>query len=197
MARNSKATLPPSASQIRAEPHTDPLTVSEYAVLGLLSFGEKSGYDLWRFAERSVGHIWAPAKSQIYKVLPRLEAAALAEARSVEQTGRPDKQLHRLTPAGRRALRAWLTHIGADDNPDVLLLKIFFGRGLPSHTLAAQVGAYRDIQAHLLERYEELDRRLPRDDRNALPRQIHSLGLSRTRAAVEWADQLLREMQRQ
>lgn len=167
------------------------LTTSEYAVLGLLTFGEKSGYDLWCFAERSVGFIWAPAKSQIYKVLPRLERSGLVRSRLVGETRRFDKQLHRLTPAGRAALRRWLTTLDADADPDVQLLKIFFGRHAPPSALAAHVAAYREHSVRTLALYDALDRRLPRDDRNDLPLAVLALGLRRTREAVEWADELL------
>jgi DNA-binding PadR family transcriptional regulator len=171
-------------------------TTSEYAVLGLLTFGEKSGYDLWRFADRSVGFIWAPTKSQIYKVLPRLEAAGLARARTVEQASRPDKQLHRITPAGRGVLRGWLATVEANAEPHVYLLKIFFGRRAPRAALIAQVDAYRELTARTLARYEELDERLPRDDRNALPLEVLALGLARGRPTLDWADSLLAQLRR-
>jgi PadR family transcriptional regulator, regulatory protein AphA len=170
------------------------LTTSEYAVLGLLSFGEKSGYELFRFAERSVGFIWAPAKSQIYKVLPRLVAMGLARVRAVEQAKRPDKQLYRLTPAGRRALRHWLAAVAVEDELDLYLLKIFFGRQAPHAALVEQVAALRDASARRLERYEELDRQLARNERNALPLQVLAHGLLRTRATLAWADTLLAEL---
>src|SRR6266536_4262488 len=172
------------------------LTTSEYAILGLLSFGEKSGYELFRFAERSVGFIWAPAKSQIYKVLPRLAATGLARGRVVAQSKRPDKQLYRLTAAGRRALRRWLTSVEVDGDPDIYLLKIFFGRQAPNASLIAQVAAYRDLCARTLAQYEELDRGLTRDEKNALPLEILALGLLRTRTNVTWAEALLIELRR-
>jgi DNA-binding PadR family transcriptional regulator len=170
--------------------------MSEYAILGLLSFGEKSGYELFRFAERSVGFIWAPAKSQIYKVLPRLAATGLARMRVVEQTKRPDKQLYRLTPLGRRALRHWLTQVEIDEESDRYLLKIFFGRQARDAALTAQVAAFRDVSARRLARYEELDAQLARNERNALPLEVLKLGLLRSRAAVAWADALLVELGR-
>lgn len=169
------------------------LTTSEYALLGLLTFGEKSGYDLWRFADRSIGFIWAPAKSQIYKVLPRLVEMGLAGSRALEQAKRPDKQLYRLTPAGRSVLRAWLTAVEVDDEPDIYLLKIFFGRQAPRAALAAQLAAFRERSAKTLARYEELARQLSRDERNALPLHVLALGLQRARATLEWADAALAE----
>ena len=82
-------------------------------MLSLLAIeGECSGYDLLRQARKSVANIWAPAKTQLYAVLPRLVAAGLATQRAVVQERRPDKQLYRVTAAGRAALQRWL------DDPD-------------------------------------------------------------------------------
>ena len=69
------------------------LTPTEYAVLGLLTSGEQSGYDLQKYAERSVGYFWTPAKSRIYATLPRLVDEGLVLSRGVVQSGRPNKQL--------------------------------------------------------------------------------------------------------
>src|SRR5947199_8186291 len=88
------------------------LTTTEAAVLSLLAIeGERSGYDLLKLVERSIAHVWSPARSGLYAVLPRLERAGLARRRVVTQAARPDKQLYRLTRAGERALAAWLEEL--------------------------------------------------------------------------------------
>jgi PadR family transcriptional regulator AphA len=48
------------------------LSMTSYGVLGLLTFGAMSGYDLTKQAERSIGYFWTPAKSQVYSELRRL-----------------------------------------------------------------------------------------------------------------------------
>src|SRR5215207_9888424 len=105
-------------------------TRTELAVLGLLAWsGDSSGYELHKLAERSVGFIWAPARSQLYAVLKRLEAAGLVGGRHVEQADRPDKRLFSVTKAGRATLRDWLDRVEAiePEDRDGLLLKLFFG----------------------------------------------------------------------
>ena len=54
------------------------LSLTEYAVLGLLTFGPASGYELDGLAGRSLVYFWRPAKSKIYAVLPRLVEQGLA-----------------------------------------------------------------------------------------------------------------------
>ena len=49
-----------------ARQRTRTLTTTEAAVLALLAIeGEQSGYDLLKQASRSIGQVWAPAKSQL------------------------------------------------------------------------------------------------------------------------------------
>src|SRR5262245_1097278 len=104
-------------------------TRTELAVLGLLAWaGESSGYELHKRAARSVGFIWAPARSQLYAVLKRLDADGLVEGRRVAQSDRPDKRLFRLSAAGRETLTAWLGRVEPiePEDRDGVLLKVFF-----------------------------------------------------------------------
>src|SRR5258707_12277354 len=85
------------------------LTTTEAAVLALLAMeGERSGYDLSKLVEKSVAHVWAPARSGLYAVLPRLERAGLASHRVAAQASRPDKRLYTVTEKGREALNSWV-----------------------------------------------------------------------------------------
>src|SRR6185436_17419378 len=79
------------------------LTTTEAAVLALLAIeGERSGYDLLKLVSKAIAYVWAPARSQLYTVLPRLARDGLAEQRRVVQTTRPDKVLYRFSTAGSR-----------------------------------------------------------------------------------------------
>src|SRR5262249_37655704 len=84
------------------------LSTTELAVLGLLTRGEHSGYQIKKAAEASVGYVWSPAKSHIYTVLPRLVTGGFATTRRVAQERRPDKQVYRITKKGRDAFEQWL-----------------------------------------------------------------------------------------
>ena len=131
---------------------TTSLTTTEGVVLGLLAEGERSGYDLLKRAEGSVAHMWAPAKSQLYAVLPRLVEAGLARRRTVRQRGRPDKQLYRLTSAGRAAVRHWL-ETAPPKSWDELLLKVFFAELSSRDALLRQLDEYAEVQRGFLAAY--------------------------------------------
>jgi len=131
------------------------LTTTEGVVLGLLAEGPRSGYDLLKRAEGSVAHMWAPAKSQLYAVLPRLVDAGLAARRTVRQSARPDKQVYRITRAGRDAVRDWL-ETAQPKSWDELLLKVFFAELSSREALLRQLDAYAEVQRAFLAEYEAI-----------------------------------------
>src|SRR5919199_237104 len=92
------------------------LTTTEAAILGLLNVREQSGYELSRAVERGVGFFWAPARSGIYAVLPKLLAKRFVERRHIPG-GRRQKQVYRITKEGKEALRAWLEDERVDYGP--------------------------------------------------------------------------------
>ena len=166
------------------------LTTTEAAVLGLVAFGEASGYDLARLAASSVAHIWTPSQSQIYKTLPRLAALGLTRTREIEQRGRPDKAVYRITRTGRGVLRRWLDEV--EDEPTsgrvVFPLKLFFCDLASPGTAQAQLAAYRRYLARRLEGYEELragERRFESD----FPGVVLQHGIVRVKATIDWIDE--------
>jgi DNA-binding PadR family transcriptional regulator len=166
------------------------LTPTEGAVLGLVAFGESSGYDLARLAGNSVGHIWTPSQSQIYKTLPRLRARGLVRTREVEQRGRPDKAVYRITREGRTALRKWLDEI--DDEPAsgrvVFPLKLFFCEFASAGSAQAHLDAYRRFLMRRLERYKALGNGPPRFE-SPLPAHVLQHGIRRVTATLAWIDE--------
>jgi DNA-binding PadR family transcriptional regulator len=112
-----------------------------YALLGLLSFGrELSGYELRQWADNSLHFFYAaPAMSQVYAELERLEAAGLTGSREVPQGAR-QVRVHRITAEGRRALGAWLRRpVEPPQLKHHLLLRVFLGHLLEPEELRRAV----------------------------------------------------------
>jgi DNA-binding PadR family transcriptional regulator len=165
------------------------LTTTEGVVLGLLAEGERSGYDLLKRAEGSVAHMWSPAKSQLYAVLPRLVGAGLVRRRNVRQSGRPDKQIYRLTPAGRAAVRNWL-ETATPKTWDELLLKVFFAKLSSRPGLRRQLEAYEERTREQLAAYEAIR---PATRNGALTLQY---GLEEMPVRLAWLDRVKKELAR-
>lgn len=160
-------------------------------MLGLLdSGGGQSGYDMLKRVERGVGYMWAPAKSGLYTVLGRLEAAGLVSSTTVKARG-PTKEVYSITAAGRTELHAWLSDPNLQLTPprDPFLLKLFFARRAAPAAAAELVAAYREHVLRLLEEWERLEQAEP----DASPIELIPLrfALARARATLAWCDQTL------
>jgi DNA-binding PadR family transcriptional regulator len=178
---------------VTATPVTRTLTTSEAAVLALLGLGGAgSGYELTKRVGRAIGHVWAPARSQLYALLPRLVADGHVRARTVRQETRPDKQVYDLTRAGRAALDAWL----ADDvgGESAFHLRLFVGSLMPAETLAPHVERFRATTQARLDEYRAIE---PTNTREGVDR-FHWFELRRAIERAEqdiaWADWVLAEL---
>ncbi len=170
------------------------LATTEAGVLGLLALeGERSGYDLSKQAERSVGHVWAPTKSHLYAVLRRLSAEGLVSARQVAQRGRPDKQLYRLTDAGHAALQGWLDEAPPGDRAG-LVLRLFLGGLASADSYRRSLEAFRDDALAQLDIYAEIDAQNSRRGHDRFHGAVLDLGIARAEASRDWAEQRLAEL---
>jgi DNA-binding PadR family transcriptional regulator len=170
---------------------TTTIAATEAAVLGLLVSRERSGYDLEKLARQSVGYFWAPARSQIYAVLPRLVAAGLAEPLDLVQDRGPAKQLYGITAPGHEALERWLEDgpIGPEPDRNLLLLKVFFGELMRPERLREQIRERRleaeQLKADLMEIEKDAAERGSAGRFAALTRRY---GYEWADAVIRWAD---------
>jgi PadR family transcriptional regulator AphA len=134
------------------------LTTASHVMLGMLSLGSKSGYEIRRSAEMSLRHFWAVSPSQIYTELARLEAAKLIRGTDDARGNRP-RRTFKLTAAGRKALRSWLLQdeLARLEIRDEFLLRLFFADGLEPAEVRHIIGL---AQARSRTAMRRLDRML-------------------------------------
>ncbi|MEV0401096.1 PadR family transcriptional regulator [Actinoallomurus sp. NPDC050550] len=96
-----------------------------HAVLGLLSEGPASGYDLLKIFEISLANVWPATQSQLYGELGKLADAGFVTVVAEGPRGRKE---YAITDAGRAELRHWLTEV--EPTPVArrsdMLLRVFF-----------------------------------------------------------------------
>jgi PadR family transcriptional regulator, regulatory protein AphA len=154
-----------------------------------LADGPRSGYELTRLIDGSIGYLWSPSRSQIYRVLPRLVERRLARSEEVEQQGRPDKALYSLTDAGRVALRSWLEEVEVEPaSRTIYVLKLFFCESAPPGTALAQLAGYRRFLDGLSARYEQIALETAHVA-NLYERQALEHGIARVRGTLAWIDE--------
>ena len=173
---------------------TRTLTTTEAAVLALLAMnGERSGYDLHKMSSHAIGRVWAPARSQLYAVLPRLARDGLASRRKVAQSARPDKQLYSITPAGQSALDAWLETL-EPGSVEAFYLRLFVG-GLTSHdVLIPHVEQFRRETEARLDELRAIEPTNVRTGNDFFHYFLLRLGIDRAEQSLAWADWVLSEL---
>ncbi len=174
---------------------------SRYAILGLLSLGPHSGYDLKKLIDRSIAHFWNESFGQIYPILRGLEAEGLARRRSERQDGKPDRQVYSLTAEGQNELQRWLQQPARPEGfRSELLLKLFLGAHVPAEANLRQLQEFRKRQQALLATYAGIEQRLRREARDHpdLPYWLLTLHYGQRRAAAlaSWSDEALTTLQR-
>ena len=117
----------------------------KFALLGLIANQPASGYDLKRTIERSIYFIWNATAPQIYNTLAKLREDGLIRSQARPQQGRPDKQIHTITPAGRDALAQFVrAPIRASVTRDEVLMRVFLGNFADPAEMQAELLAYLD-----------------------------------------------------
>jgi PadR family transcriptional regulator AphA len=168
----------------------------QFALLGILSRGPHSGYDIKRAIEESTAHFWSESFGQIYPNLKGLEHAGLATSETQRQEGRPDRKVYAITRQGREALEAWLGEPARFAPPrNETLLKLFFGRHVGPKEMARHLETYRSRYRQDLETYEGIERWLETDfpDHPDLPYWLMTLSHGRhlAEARLRWCDETL------
>ena len=69
--------------------------------LGLLTFGEATGYDLKKQFECSFSHFFSAGYGSIYPALAYLAKTNLVTCQEEHQDGKPDRKVYRITERGR------------------------------------------------------------------------------------------------
>ena len=170
------------------------------SLLGLLSLGPMSGYEMRQMMERSTANFWTESYGQIYPALKRMVKDGLATVEEQSKDGRA-KKVYKLTGEGERRLRAWL---GVEAKPQVhrneLLLKVFFGDQALRGAIAAQVVAERERCEEALERYEATVLRMEVEHARhpAMPywRMAARCGMAHAKATIAWCDETFAELEK-
>ena len=120
------------------------LTTTSYAILVLLAIRSWTTYELARQMGRALGLFWPRAESKLYEEPKKLVAHGLARSSS-ETVGKRRRTVYTITPAGRRALRAWPPTASAGPVLEFeALVKVFFAEHGSRADLLATIQGVRE-----------------------------------------------------
>ncbi|QSS99484.1 PadR family transcriptional regulator [Pontibacillus sp. ALD_SL1] len=79
-----------------------------YALLGLLTKGPHSGYDLHSTFKTQHIYFWNSTHSQVYQELNKMRDEELVTYETIVQEGSPNKKLYTITHKGEKRLIEWM-----------------------------------------------------------------------------------------
>ena len=80
--------------------------------LGLLSFGEATGYEIRKnFEDGAFGHFYDASYGAIYPALAKLEEQGFVSCRTEHGNGRPERKIYAITDAGLNHFEAQLAEM--------------------------------------------------------------------------------------
>ncbi|WP_108650923.1 PadR family transcriptional regulator [Dongshaea marina] len=168
---------------------------TRYAILGTLSRGAASGYDIKKTMENTTEYFWHESDSSIYPELKRLLSEGMVSCEERKTQGSRLKKIYQITDAGREQLHEWLLEEPVIFNPrNELMLKVFFGFNVdPSVTVEhLQVFRLRVQQRLRTQRrcQQELEASELKGER--LSRYLTlKAGVHFTQAQLKWIDEAL------
>lgn len=169
------------------------LTATSYALLGLLAVKPWTTYELAKQMDRTLSRFWPRARSKVLEEPKKLVALGLATA-TEEAVGRRRRTVYAITPAGRRAVAAWVTEPGEGPVLEFeQLLKVFFSENATRDDLLRTLHAVRAGVDERRQRNVEvarslLDRRTPFPQRDAINQLVGTFLMDFDDTVDRWAE---------
>jgi DNA-binding PadR family transcriptional regulator len=175
------------------------MSQTKFAILGMLTGGPLSGYDLKKMSEGKLAHFWHESYGNLYPRLAELEAERLVSSKRERRPGRPDATVYTLTRRGWEEFRQWMTLPAAPERVrSELLLKIFFGAHAPVEESIRQIEAYREQQQERRTTFDAFEELLRGQESDAPDTPYRLLTLRRgqlvTEARLRWCREALRSL---
>ena len=175
----------------------------EYAVLGYLAVGPKTGYDLKRRFDRSVSGFWPADQSRIYRTLDRLTERGWVSHEIVVQSGRPNRKPYHITNAGREALARWMRECQpGSPSRNGFLVQLFFAGLVSDEEAIRLLEAKRERVLATLASYPQKYRLAPEYEHDEPERVdfFHWLTLDSAVEArysyLKWIDRVIERIRR-
>ncbi|MER6944519.1 PadR family transcriptional regulator [Nonomuraea sp. NPDC000554] len=159
-----------------------------HAVLGLLSEGAASGYDLMKLFDVSLANVWPATQSQLYSELGKLAEAGLVRVAAEGPRGRKE---YSITDEGLAELRHWVTEVEPTRvMRSDMLLRVFFLHQVDRLKARDYLRRQRELVAQHVERMEGMREYIEsgEDNLSVYGRIALEYGLRLGKAQCEWAE---------
>ncbi len=175
--------------------------VLEFALLGFLKRGPKSGYELQKKIEKSINHFWSSTQSQIYRTLNRMEEDAWIVSEIHYQDEKPNKKVYSLAAKGKKELITWLSSpVAIPNHRNPFLVQLFFSESIDKKTITSNLLYYKKEMRQRLQflTSEEATRMIESAGKKSerfIYQSLVNNGIRVLRSEIDWVDDTLREIE--
>lgn len=164
---------------------------TRFALLGLLSHEDLSGYDIKKHVKGGLNNFWDIGYGQIYPELKKLETAGLVCCRPETSDSGAVKKKYSITDEGREELKIWLkSPVSGESFRFEILLKLYFSAQIPdSYSIDKLIEFSRrhEEKLSLYYKYEDSLKDIL-DNKDHIYRYLTlRLGIFMEKAFLEWA----------
>ena len=174
----------------------------KHGILGLLSYGSMTGYDVKKLFSESLNFFWNTQTSQIYRELDTIEKKEWVTSEYIVQNDKPNKKVFTLSDKGTSELVRWLDEHSVENTlkiRDEMTMRVFFGANGDKGALKKELIEYKKMNEEFYERLKksegELDYREKLTDKNG--EKIYWLmaikrGYYTATSNIHWVDECLK-----
>ena len=118
---------------------------SQYAILGWLSKGGMSGYDLMQKMQKITSFYWSESNAQVYPLLKKLQKQGYVISQLDRKSGKRKRRIYAITQQGLNHLNIWLnTPPCPHPYREEMLLKMTLSEHLSQETLLSHLKVYTE-----------------------------------------------------
>ncbi|MDR3085729.1 MAG: PadR family transcriptional regulator [Christensenellaceae bacterium] len=175
----------------------------KHGLLGLLNYGDMTGYALDKAFNASLGFFWQGQMSQIYRELAAMEHSGWLTSERVIQDEKPNKKVYHITCSGKAELQNWLASPESDIADamrirSAFLMRVFFAGETSAEQAVQLLAAFRDACLTALASLDDASGAIKAygaminsEERTRYWKIASSFGESYYRAEIEWAEKAI------
>jgi DNA-binding PadR family transcriptional regulator len=172
---------------------------TKYIILGMLTLGDQSGYEIAKMIKSSTHYFWAESMGQIYPALAQCLKEGLITCKESSQSKRV-KKTYAITALGKKALAAWLKK---EPQPTLvrneLLLKLFFGRNVDNRDNIKHILHQKNLLESELQTCQEIRQQILSQNKSAIDAKYWLItvdyGLKVIQAELGWCNDTLKVLE--
>jgi len=172
---------------------------TKYVILGLLTEGPRSGYDLKQLIDIRFRYFWSESYGQIYPQINKMVEAGEIEKVSTPVDSRK-KQLYQITDKGFLSLSKWLSlPVEKETIRLEILLKIYFSSYMNTEVLVNHIRSFQHQHQVELKQILGFQKELlsipnPHDNHQNILNVI-DFGIKTNQAYLDWSNHMLKDLE--